>query len=350
MGALHWPRGSRDLSGAARHGGGGGRLGSGAPPSRWPRAVGAGVGGCGVCGACAVRAVVRGVAFRLSLWCPPLRCFVAVLCLPCACCASFPTRIICSAAGYPLFLSWLRRSLPFPLLSVGSPFSLARTFSLPPPWCVSRSFSLPARLSLLLGPVRQRKDGGMWAFGGLVRSPCNILYPRWHHDCWGCVLRCAAYNTPVSALVSTCVRTLFTLRAIPWCACPWRWRLCCACADRPVCCVPTPSPALMAYREREGGAALCTSLSLSISGPPFLVAFAAAGSCSFAIPCLCMLARVGIHTIHTIISSFRLGCPLGIPSYHSCSVPRRWRPLVCRLFVGGVHSLALAASSRVDGL
>ena len=37
--------------------------------------------------------------------------------------------------------------------------------------------------------------------------------------------------------------------------------------------------------------ALCTSLSLSILGPPFLVAFAAAGSCSFAIPpylaCVC---------------------------------------------------------------
>ena len=58
----------------------------GCPPSgqaaraRWPRAVGAGVGVCGVCGVCAVRAVVRGVALCLSLWCPPLRCFVAVLC------------------------------------------------------------------------------------------------------------------------------------------------------------------------------------------------------------------------------------------------------------------------------
>jgi hypothetical protein len=50
---------------------------------------------------------------------------------------------------------------------------------------------------------------------------------------------------------------------------------------------------------------------------------------------------------------FPFGLPLGIPSYHSvplCSVPRRWRPLVLHLFVGGVHFLALAASSRVDGL
>ena len=40
---------------------------------------------------------------------------------------------------------------------------------------------------------------------------------------------------------------------------------------------------MMAYREREEGGVV-TSLSLSILGPPFLVAFVAAGSCSFAIP------------------------------------------------------------------
>ena len=138
----------------------------------------------------------------------------------------------------------------------------------------------------------------------------------------GRVLRCAAYNIPVFALVSTCVRTLFTLHAIPWCACPWRWWLCCACGGRPVCCVPTPSPALMAYREREEGGWLSWRLLLSILGPPFLVAFAAAGSCSFAIPCLCMLARVGIHTIHTILTSFRLGCPWVFPhTTPSHSVP-----------------------------
>ena len=102
--------------------------------------------------------------------------------------------------------------------------------------------------------------------------------------------------------------------------------------------------------SRSAGAALCISLSLFILGPPFLVALAAAGLCSLDIPCLCMLARVGIHTIHTILTSFCMVCPLGIPSYHSCSVPRRLRPLVLRVFFGGVHILSLAASSRVDGL
>ena len=128
------------------------------PPSgraagaRWPRAVGAGVGVCGVCGACAVRAVVLGVAHRLSLWCPPLWCFVAVLCSPCACRAPLPARIPCSSADYLPFLLWLRGCLPFPLPSIGSPSSLACTFSLPPPWCVSRSFPLPASFAPVLGP------------------------------------------------------------------------------------------------------------------------------------------------------------------------------------------------------
>ena len=107
-------------------------------------------------------------------------------------------------------------------------------------------------------------------------------------------------------------------------------------------------------------------------GPSILVAFAAAGSglCSLTIPCLCLLAREGIRlwlflcprvcgwcvwwrwcalrqrvapfprfrggSLHTI-TSFRLGCPLGIPSYHPWSVPRCWRPLVLRVFFGGVH-------------
>ena len=66
------------------------------------------------------------------------------------------------------------------------------------------------------------------------------------------------------------------------------------------------------------------------------------------IHCLCMLARVGIHTIHTILISFRLGCPWVFP--HTTLAPRRWRPLVLHLVVGGVHFLALAASSLVVGL
>ena len=205
------------------------------PPSgraagaRWPHAVGAGVGVCGVCGDCAVRAVVRGVALCLSLWCPPVRCFVAVLCSPCACRAPFAARVPCWAAGYLLFLSWFRRSLPFPLRSVGSPFSLACTFPLPPPWCVSRSFSLPAFLvpvpgSSSFSPVGSCETGegmgcvGLWAavrYGYSVTYLRLSLYPRWRH--YRCVLRCVACNIPVSALVFTCVRRLFTLLAIPWC-------------------------------------------------------------------------------------------------------------------------------------
>ena len=114
-------------------------------PALWAGCRGS-LGVCGVCGVCTVRVVVRGAALLLSLWCSPLRCLGAVLCSPCACRAPFPARAPCSAAGYPLFLSWLRCSLPLPLT-----FSLACTFSVPLLWCVSRFFSLPARRSLSLG-------------------------------------------------------------------------------------------------------------------------------------------------------------------------------------------------------
>ena len=145
------------------------------PPSgqaaraRWPRAVGANVDVCGVCGACAMRAVVLGVALRLSLWCPPPWCFNAVLCSPCACRAPFPARVPCSSAGYLPFLSWLRGCLPFPLPSVGSPSSLVCTFSLLPPWCVSRSFPLPASLAPVLGPSSSSPVGSCETEGGLGR-------------------------------------------------------------------------------------------------------------------------------------------------------------------------------------
>ena len=100
------------------------------------------LGVCGVCGVCAVRVVVRGAALSLVLRCSPLRCLGAVLCSPCA--RRVPSSVCapCSFAGYPLFLSRLRCSLPFPLL-----LSLACTFSLPPLCCVSLSFSLSARAS-----------------------------------------------------------------------------------------------------------------------------------------------------------------------------------------------------------
>ena len=100
------------------------------------------LGVCGVCGVCAVRVVVRGAALPLVLRCSPLRCLGAVLCSPCARRVPSPVRAPCSFAGYPLFLSRLRCSLPFPL-----PLSLACTFSLPPLCCVSLSFSLSARAS-----------------------------------------------------------------------------------------------------------------------------------------------------------------------------------------------------------
>ena len=66
------------------------------------------------------------------------------------------------------------------------------------------------------------------------------------------------------------------------------------------------------------------------------------------IHCLRMHARVGIRTIHTILTSFRLSCPWVFP--HNTLAPRRWLPLVLHLVVGGVHLLALAASSLVVGL
>ena len=100
------------------------------------------LGVCGVCGVRAVRVVVRGAALPLVLWCSPLRCLSAVLCSPCVRRVPSPVRAPCSSAGYPLFLSRLRCSLPFPL-----PFSLTCTFSLPPLCCVSLSFSLSARAS-----------------------------------------------------------------------------------------------------------------------------------------------------------------------------------------------------------
>ena len=100
------------------------------------------LGVCGVCGVCAVRVVVRGAALPLVPQCSPLRCLGAVLCSPCS--RRVPSSVCapCSFAGYPLFLSRLRCSLPFPL-----PLSLACTFSLPPLCCVSLSFSLSARAS-----------------------------------------------------------------------------------------------------------------------------------------------------------------------------------------------------------
>ena len=50
-----------------------------------------------------------------------------------------------------------------------------------------------------------------------------------------------------------------------------------------------------------------------------------------------------VSRFHTI-SFFRYGCPLGIPSYHSCSVPRCWQPFALCVFFGGVHIFLGAGS------
>ena len=148
-------------AGVARYGGGGraspggvpstivrGAWGQALSPSRLPAHCWAGcrgsLGVCGVCGVCAVRGLVSGAALPLVLRCSPLRCLGSVLCSPCVRRVTSPVRAPCSSAGYPLFLSRLRCSLPFPL-----PFPLTRTFSLPPLCCVSLSFSLSARASSL---------------------------------------------------------------------------------------------------------------------------------------------------------------------------------------------------------
>ena len=89
-------------------------------------------------------------------------------------CSPFSLARTCSlpppwCAGYLPFRSWLRRSLTCPLPSVGSPSSLACMFSLPPPWCVSRSFPLPASLAPVLGPSSFSPVGSCETEGGLGR-------------------------------------------------------------------------------------------------------------------------------------------------------------------------------------
>ena len=175
-------------------------------PAIWAGCRGS-LGVCGVCGVCAVRVVVRAAALLLSLWCSPLRCLGAVLCSPCACRAPFPARAPCSAAGYPLFLSWLRCSLPFPL-----PFSLACTFSLPPLWCVSRSFSLPARRSLSLGlfllDLRRERMQTDVRRRGFCRAmaPCRCHPRSVSYSCGGvvCYLLMLCSCAPLSFLLPCC--------------------------------------------------------------------------------------------------------------------------------------------------
>ena len=263
VGAQHWPRGSHALWRAARRGGGGGASGfrrppfSGCPPSgraagaRWPRAVGGVVAVCSVCGVCAVRAVVRGAVLCLSPWCPPLRCLVAVLCSSCACPAPFPARVPRLSAGYLLSLSWFRRSLPFPLLSVWPPSSLACTFSLPPPWCLSRSISLPASLVSVPGsssfcPARSCETGdglGCGLLGSGTALSGRVGVGSALHTSLVTFVRCLSRLCAAVWHVTYLHLSLLThvLSCFACCgggtpvvpsyhvACPWRWRSCLAC-------------------------------------------------------------------------------------------------------------------------
>ena len=84
----------------------------------------------------------------------------------------------------------------------------------------------------------------------------------------------------------------------------------------------------MSYRESEEGgflgafpaggcagvAALFASFSESVLGPSILVAFAAAGSgsCFLAIPCLCMLACVGIPLALFVLSGLWFVCLVAV--------------------------------------
>ena len=133
VGALHQPRGSRALSGAVGHGGGGGCLGSGAPSSLLP-ALRAGCRGplgtccgrgCGCvrcvwcfCGACG-GAWCRLSPVPLMLPSPVLRCGVvpAVCRVPAA--LPYPRASLARLLATPCFFRGfvaLYRSLPFPLL------------------------------------------------------------------------------------------------------------------------------------------------------------------------------------------------------------------------------------------
>ena len=180
-GALHWPRGSRALWGAARHGGGGGRLGSGAPsyllPALWagcrgPLATCCGRG-CGcvrclwclwcLCGACC-GAWCRLSPVALVPPSPVLRCGVVFAsCLPCP--------PLCAP---PLLGCWLPPvSFVASLLFTLSCTLLPGMHLLPASALVCVSVFFLAGLSLsLVGPC-ETKEG--WGYVGLRRLGAVIM-------------------------------------------------------------------------------------------------------------------------------------------------------------------------------
>ena len=185
VGALHWPRGSRALWRAARHGDSGGRLGSGASPSPlpalWARCRGP-LATCRGCRCGCVRCVWCLCSACRGAWCCPspvplvpasqvLCCGVVLsVCLPCpfpcarpflGCWLSPVSFVASSFFTLSSTLRWLAllpgmHFFPISALVCVSVFPLCLL-----PW---PRFSGPL-LSLLLGPVRQGEDRGVRAFG-----------------------------------------------------------------------------------------------------------------------------------------------------------------------------------------
>ena len=154
---------------------------------------------------------VQCVPWCRGAWCclpwsvslvPPLLHFFMLLCLPWLVAVPPPPRASLARLLATLLLpSLLPCSLPFPLLSVGLPYSLACISPyLRPCVCLGLSpcllpWSPGPPLSLLLGPVRQRKDGGVGYCGGgstdddgvCVVAPGSSVCGHTFHSLCGCV-------------------------------------------------------------------------------------------------------------------------------------------------------------------
>ena len=87
---------------------------------------------------------------------------------------------------------------------------------------------------------------------------------------------------------------LFTYLVIPWCYCA---------------CPATLTPALMAYREGEEGG---FSGVFSVGGGAGVAALFTSGLCVLAIPCLCMLACVGILLALFVLSGLWFVCLVAV--------------------------------------
>ena len=231
----------------------------------------------------------------LSLWCPPLRCFVAVLASPCACRAPIPARVASLARllatsrffrGFVALCPFLysRMAPPPPRHALFLCLRLGVCLGLPPcllPW--SR-FPGPL-LSLLSGPVRQRMDGGVWVsvrFGrageGSALHTLLVIFVR-RLSCLCASARNNVTYLRLSLLTQVCA--IFVAFLVAWRVTYLCLHLClcvcarsspflslhtmvlvrggggrvvlavtCACA---CFCVPMLPAALMAYREREAG-------------------------------------------------------------------------------------------------